>query len=55
MATGFVVIFSLIAGVVGFTTSITGINSLIQWNLPSLHAAYASSLVSWLFTLLAMG
>ncbi|XP_073054501.1 membrane protein PM19L-like [Primulina eburnea] len=55
MATGFVIIFSLIAGVVGFTTSITGINNVIQWNAPSLQAASASSLVSWLITLLAMG
>lgn len=55
LATGFVVIFSLIAGVVGFTTSITGINNVIQWNAPNLHAAAASSLLSWFLTLLAMG
>ncbi|XP_075521708.1 membrane protein PM19L [Primulina tabacum] len=55
MATGFVIIFSLITGVVGFTTSITGINNVIQWNAPNLQAASASSLVSWLITLLAMG
>ncbi|KAI3459333.1 hypothetical protein Pfo_015996 [Paulownia fortunei] len=55
MATGFVVILSLIAGVVGFTTSITGIYNVIQWNAPNLHAAAASSLVTWLLTLLAMG
>ncbi|KAK6117293.1 hypothetical protein DH2020_048964 [Rehmannia glutinosa] len=55
MATGFVVIISLIAGVVGFTTSITGIINVIQWNAPNLHAAAISSLVSWLITMLAMG
>ncbi|XP_027121216.1 membrane protein PM19L-like [Coffea arabica] len=55
MATGFLIIFSLIAGVVGFITSIAGIQSVIQWNLPNLHAAAASSLMTWLLTLLAMG
>ncbi|KAK6146123.1 hypothetical protein DH2020_019992 [Rehmannia glutinosa] len=55
MATGFVVILSLIAGVVGFTTSITGIYNVMQWNAPNLHAAASSSLVTWLLTLLAMG
>ncbi|XP_073303743.1 LOW QUALITY PROTEIN: membrane protein PM19L [Primulina huaijiensis] len=55
MATGFVIIFSLLAGVVGFTTSITGINNVLKWNAPSLQAAVASSLVTWLLTLLAMG
>ncbi|XP_073148646.1 membrane protein PM19L [Henckelia pumila] len=55
MATGFVIIFSLLAGVVGFTTSITGIANVIQWDPPSLQAAAASSLVTWLLTLLAMG
>ncbi|KAH6769848.1 AWPM-19-like family protein [Perilla frutescens var. hirtella] len=55
LATGFVVIFSLIAGVVGFTTSITGIYNVLQWNAPNMHAAAASSLMSWLLTLLAMG
>ncbi|KAL2469972.1 AWPM-19-like family protein [Abeliophyllum distichum] len=55
MATGYVVILSLLAGVVGFTTSVTGINNVIQWDAPNLHAAAASSLVTWLLTLLAMG
>ncbi|KAL3626196.1 hypothetical protein CASFOL_029745 [Castilleja foliolosa] len=54
-ATGFVVLLSLLAGIVGFTTSITGISNVIQWNAPNLHAAASSSLVSWLLTLLAMG
>ncbi|GFQ01279.1 hypothetical protein PHJA_002271800 [Phtheirospermum japonicum] len=55
MATGFVIILSLIAGVVGFTTSITGIYNVTKWNAPNLHAAASSSLVTWLLTLLAMG
>ncbi|KAL3812731.1 hypothetical protein ACJIZ3_013999 [Penstemon smallii] len=54
-ATGFVVILSLIAGVVGITTSISGITNVIQWNSPNLHAAASSALVSLLLTLLAMG
>ncbi|MCD7448055.1 gamma-glutamylcysteine synthetase [Datura stramonium] len=55
MATGFLIIFSLIAGVVGFITSLTGIHNVIQWNAPNLHAAAFSSLTTWLLTLLAMG
>ncbi|XAR54612.1 hypothetical protein NMG60_11029829 [Bertholletia excelsa] len=54
-ATGFFVIFSLIAGVVGFVTSATGIANVAKWNLSDLHAAAASSLASWALTLLAMG
>ncbi|KAH0725846.1 hypothetical protein KY290_001676 [Solanum tuberosum] len=55
MATGFLIIFSLIAGVVGFISSLTGIHNVIQWNAPNLHAAASSSLTTWLLTLLAMG
>ncbi|GER37448.1 heavy metal transport/detoxification superfamily protein [Striga asiatica] len=54
-ATGFVVLLSLIAGVVGFTTSVTGIGEVIQWDAPNLHAAATSSLISWLLTMLSMG
>lgn len=55
MATGFFVIFSLIAGVVGIGTSLTGLHNVFQWDHPSLHAAAASSLITWSLTLLAMG
>ncbi|CAL5337769.1 membrane protein PM19L [Camellia sinensis] len=55
MATGVFVIFSLIAGVVGFFTCITGIVDVIQWTLPHLHSAAASSLITWSLTLLATG
>ncbi|KAL6581817.1 hypothetical protein OROMI_005831 [Orobanche minor] len=55
LATCFVVILSLIAGVVGFTTSVTGISNVIQWDAPNLHAAASSTLVSLLLTMLAMG
>ncbi|KAL6191093.1 hypothetical protein ACLB2K_037485 [Fragaria x ananassa] len=55
MGTGFFVIFSLIAGVVGIATSLTGLHNVFQWDAPSLHTAAASSLVSWSLTLLSMG
>ncbi|PWA48009.1 AWPM-19-like family protein [Artemisia annua] len=47
MATGYVVILSLLAGVVGFTTSATGINNVAQWKASNLYAASASALISW--------
>nr|GEU59285.1 AWPM-19-like family protein [Tanacetum cinerariifolium] len=42
-------------GVVGFTTSATGINNVAQWKASSLYAASASALITWSLTLLAMG
>ncbi|XP_052208370.1 membrane protein PM19L-like [Diospyros lotus] len=54
-ATGFFAVFSLIAGLVGFITSLTGVSHVIQWNAPNLQAAAASSLITWSLTLLAMG
>nr|GEV12675.1 membrane protein PM19L [Tanacetum cinerariifolium] len=55
MATGYVAIMSLLAGIVGFTTSATGINNVAQWKASNLYAASASALISWSLTLLAMG
>jgi hypothetical protein len=55
MATGFFVIFSLIAGVVGMATSLTGLNHVAKWDAPNLHTAAATSLLTWSLTLLAMG
>lgn len=55
MATGFFVIFSLLAGIVGFTTSLTGIHSIVQGTATGIHTAAASSLATWALTLLAMG
>ncbi|BFG15268.1 hypothetical protein CerSpe_015420 [Prunus speciosa] len=55
MATGFFVIFSLLAGVVGFATSLTGLHNVVQWDSPNLHTAAASSLGTFSLTLLAMG
>ncbi|XP_068331991.1 membrane protein PM19L-like [Pyrus communis] len=54
-ATGFFVIFSLIAGVVGFGTSLTGLHNVVQWDGPSLHTAAAASLATCSLSLLAMG
>ncbi|GLU08801.1 hypothetical protein SLE2022_256890 [Rubroshorea leprosula] len=55
LATGLFVIFSLIAGVVGIATSVTGIGNVLQWDRANLSAAAGSSLLSWALTLLAMG
>ncbi|KAJ0791189.1 hypothetical protein HanOQP8_Chr01g0002711 [Helianthus annuus] len=55
MATGYVVILSLLAGVVGFTTSATGMSNAAQWNASDLYATSASSLITWSLTMLAMG
>ncbi|KAG5240971.1 AWPM-19 membrane family protein [Salix suchowensis] len=55
LATGFFIILSLLAGIVGFTCSITGLNNVFLWNAPNLHAAYASALASLSLTLLALG
>lgn len=54
-ATGFLVILSLLTGVVGFTTSLTGLHNVFQWNGPNLHTAAASSLATLALTLLTMG
>ncbi|KAI9115103.1 hypothetical protein K1719_014116 [Acacia pycnantha] len=55
MATGFFIIFSLMAGVVGIMTSLTGLHNLSQWNAPNLNAAAVSSFTTWALTVLAMG
>ena len=55
LATGYFIIFSLLAGVVGFTTSLTGLQNVFQLTGPNLHTAFASSLITWALTLLAMG
>ncbi|KAL2934900.1 Membrane protein PM19L [Bienertia sinuspersici] len=55
MATGFFIIFSLLIGVIGITTSLLGMFNVMQWNAASLYAAAASSLGTWALTLLAMG
>ncbi|XP_047333455.1 membrane protein PM19L [Impatiens glandulifera] len=54
-ATGFLVIFSLIAGVVGCVSSVSCLNNVGHWTRAHLHAAAASSLLTWALTVLAMG
>jgi hypothetical protein len=55
MATGFFVIFSLIAGLVGMGTSLIGLNHVAYWDAPNLHAAATASLATLALTLLTMG
>ncbi|KAI9195866.1 hypothetical protein LWI28_018871 [Acer negundo] len=55
LATGFFIIFSLLAGVVGVASSLTGLTNILQWNVPNLNAAAASSFIAWSLSLLAMG
>ncbi|KAG1347058.1 membrane protein PM19L [Cocos nucifera] len=54
-ATGFLVIFALIAGVVGSAAAIAGIQHIRAWNRLSLASAASSGIVAWALTLLAMG
>ncbi|CAL9084903.1 unnamed protein product [Musa textilis] len=54
-ATGFFVIFALIAGVVGAAAAIAGIQHARRWNNDSLPSAASSAVIAWGLTLLAMG
>lgn len=54
-ATGFFVVFSLIAGVVGVASAISGANHLRYWDFESLPAAASAASIAWTLTLLAMG
>ena len=54
-ATGFFVLISLLAGVVGMITSLTGLSSVSQWNAPNLLATADSSHVTLSLTIFAMG
>lgn len=54
-ATGFFVLFSLLAGVVGIASAIVGFNHLRFWNYHSLQPAAALGLLAWALTVLAMG
>ncbi|KMZ62747.1 AWPM-19-like protein [Zostera marina] len=55
MATGFFVIFSIIAGAVGTATSMMGIQNITSGTLSNLASAASSSIISWALILLAMG
>lgn len=54
-ATGFMVIFALIASVVGAGSSLSGLHHLRVWTAESLASSAASAMTSWALTLLAMG
>ncbi|CAO2823452.1 unnamed protein product [Amaranthus hypochondriacus] len=54
-ATGFFVMFSLIAGVVGGASCISGFVYLRSWDAVSKPAAVAVATIAWTLTLLAMG
>jgi len=54
-ATGFMVIFALIAAVVGAASSLSGLHHLRVWTAHSLASSAASAMTAWAFTLLAMG
>ncbi|GMH26840.1 hypothetical protein Nepgr_028683 [Nepenthes gracilis] len=54
-ATGFFVVFALIAGVVGAASCLSGLNNLRQWSTESLPAAATAAVIAWSLTLLAMG
>ncbi|XP_074269727.1 membrane protein PM19L-like [Silene latifolia] len=54
-ATGFFVIFALIAGVVGSASCISGFNNLRTWSRESLPATVTVAAIAWTLTVLAMG
>lgn len=54
-ATGFFVVFAMIAGVVGVASCISGISHLRYWDIDSLPAAASAATISWSLTALAMG
>ncbi|KAF3326666.1 AWPM-19-like family [Carex littledalei] len=54
-ATGFFVIFALLAGVVGAASAIAGANHFRSWTSDSLPAAATSALIAWGLTLVALG
>ncbi|XP_073220731.1 membrane protein PM19L-like [Cicer arietinum] len=54
-STGFFVTFSLMAGVVGAASTISGINHIRSWTSESLPSAASVATMAWTLTLLAMG
>ncbi|WOL17533.1 hypothetical protein Cni_G26326 [Canna indica] len=54
-ATGFFVVFALIAGVVGAAAAIAGVHHIRNWRYGSLPSAASSAVIAWGLTLLAMG
>ncbi|KAF5207574.1 Membrane protein pm19l [Thalictrum thalictroides] len=54
-ATGFFVVFAMIASVVGLASSLAGINHVRLWHADSLPSAASVAIIAWTLTLLAMG
>ncbi|EAY73285.1 hypothetical protein OsI_01159 [Oryza sativa Indica Group] len=54
-ATGFFVVFSLFAGVVGIASGLVGFSHIRHWNYYSLQPAATTGLLAWALTVLAMG
>ncbi|XP_010916116.1 membrane protein PM19L-like [Elaeis guineensis] len=54
-ATGFFVMFALIAGVVGAASALAGLNHIRFWNYDSLQPAASSGIIAWALTLIPMG
>ncbi|KAL9224934.1 hypothetical protein vseg_000912 [Gypsophila vaccaria] len=54
-ATGFFVMFALIAGVVGSASCISGFNNLRTWSRESMPATITVATIAWTLTVLAMG
>jgi len=54
-ATCFIVIFALIAAIVGVASCLSGLHHLQIWGAQSLASSVASSMTAWELTLLAMG
>ncbi|KAH9310774.1 hypothetical protein KI387_025809 [Taxus chinensis] len=54
-ATGFLVIFSLIAAVVGAGSCLSGLHHLRVWTAESLASSASAAMAAWGLTLLAMG
>lgn len=54
-ATGFFVVFSLLAGVIGIASGLVGFSHIRHWNYYSLQPAATTGLLAWALTVLAMG
>mgnify|MGYP000028740609 FL=1 len=54
-STIFLLIFALIAGVVGVASTLAGLAHMALWKMETLAAAIATAFSSWLLTLLAFG
>lgn len=54
-ATGFFVIFALIAGVVGVASAIAGFNYVRSWSSDDRAGPASAAVIAWALTVLAMG